>query len=311
MANDPSHFDYTNPQLQYSAEHSPLEPRQSRPRESSTGRADRYSPDHVRFNQPHQPPISEAVSSALNKDPANNYVAPEIIAQITEHVIKQLKTSGIDSGPPVLQTHNPSPPSPPLPIQQPIPLSPSTASATSPLMHTRNVYTPPSPPKHPEYPNHGSPETVPSAVPMSSREPPKVTFKDRRPSSPLSQSSDSGYTRPRGPTRLSTGRDETTLEKIWSQLFDEEGNPTARLGQFLRGLAVHIVRGLDNEWIKGDWREHALIMCRQIEDYEPFQSIVITPAKMVQYYEDVKLSNEIYPWSGKLLFGAAESYMTN
>lgn len=35
----------------------------------------------------------------------------------------------------------------------------------------------------------------------------------------------------------------------------------------------------------------------QIEDYEPRHSIVITPTKMVKYYDDVKLSNELYPWS--------------
>ena len=34
----------------------------------------------------------------------------------------------------------------------------------------------------------------------------------------------------------------------------------------------------------------------QIEDYEPRHSIVITPTKMVKYYDDVKLSNELYPW---------------
>lgn len=42
-----------------------------------------------------------------------------------------------------------------------------------------------------------------------------------------------------------------------------------------------------------------LILCLQIEDYEPCHSIVITPGKMIKYYEDVKLPNEIYPWSGK------------
>lgn len=34
----------------------------------------------------------------------------------------------------------------------------------------------------------------------------------------------------------------------------------------------------------------------QIEDYEPRHSIVITPTKMVKYYDDVKLPNELYPW---------------
>lgn len=35
----------------------------------------------------------------------------------------------------------------------------------------------------------------------------------------------------------------------------------------------------------------------QIEDFEPRHSIVITPARMVRYYEIVKLKNELYPWS--------------
>ncbi|KAK3169913.1 hypothetical protein OEA41_009297 [Lepraria neglecta] len=35
----------------------------------------------------------------------------------------------------------------------------------------------------------------------------------------------------------------------------------------------------------------------QVQDYESRHSIVITPAKMVRYYENVKLGNESYPWS--------------
>jgi hypothetical protein len=31
------------------------------------------------------------------------------------------------------------------------------------------------------------------------------------------------------------------LERVWGQLFDKEGNSTARLGQLLRGIAVHLV----------------------------------------------------------------------
>jgi hypothetical protein len=38
----------------------------------------------------------------------------------------------------------------------------------------------------------------------------------------------------------------------------------------------------------------------QIEDYEPRHSIVITPNKMIKYYEDVKLVDELYPWSSML-----------
>lgn len=32
----------------------------------------------------------------------------------------------------------------------------------------------------------------------------------------------------------------TTLERIWGKLFDD-GKATKRLGQFLRGIAVHMV----------------------------------------------------------------------
>ncbi len=70
-------------------------------------------------------------------------------------------------------------------------------------------------------------------------------FSRRGSSSPPSQSSGTSekrYTRPKGPSRLSTGKGITTLERVWGPLFDEEGRPTLKRGQFLRGLAVHIVR---------------------------------------------------------------------
>lgn len=41
------------------------------------------------------------------------------------------------------------------------------------------------------------------------------------------------------PGRVST-EDMTTLEKIWGKMF-EDGQPTPRLGQLLRGIAVHLV----------------------------------------------------------------------
>jgi hypothetical protein len=34
----------------------------------------------------------------------------------------------------------------------------------------------------------------------------------------------------------------------------------------------------------------------QIEDYEPKKSLVISPAKMQKFYEDVKVTDEVYPW---------------
>jgi hypothetical protein len=41
----------------------------------------------------------------------------------------------------------------------------------------------------------------------------------------------------------------------------------------------------------------------QVEDYEPKKSLVISPAKMLKFYEDVRLQDEIYPWES--MFGSA------
>ena len=197
-------------------------------------------PDSTRHLRPQQP-IKEAVTSAFDKADTSSFASPELIAQITESVIKQLKTSGIqDSGTPVPQSAR-QPPS----VQQPVPLSPSTMSGSSLPTHERSVYTPPSPQKHQDYHSQGSPHS--QSAPFSNnpqspvRDASATAFHDRRTSSPLSHSSDGSCTRPKGPERLSTGNEETTLEKIWGQLFDEDGHSTTRLGQFLRGLAVHIV----------------------------------------------------------------------
>lgn len=227
---------YTDPGTQIPINHNHLESQEYRHRTMAD--QNRYVP----------PKIDEAVNSAFDRaqTETSNYVPPELIAQITQNVIKQLQSSGLEGSTPV-------PPqsrfSPPPTVQQPVPLSPSTASGTSPNMPHR-VYTPPSPNKPSDYPGHTSPSHSQSAYlpdgPQSPRDHKASHFSPpRRSSTPESQTSDLNekpYTRPKGPSRLSTSKEETTLEKIWGQLFDEDSHPTARLGQFLRGLAVHIVR---------------------------------------------------------------------
>ncbi len=189
--------------------------------------------DNTRPLRPRQP-VNEAVTSAFNTVETNP-LPPELIAQITEKVIKQLKTSGT----PVPQNQYPPPP-----FQQPVPLSPSTMSGSSPPTHHRGLDTPPSPQKHQEHHSQGSPQSYSAPFPIAPQSPirdtPAAAFHARRAS--LTRSSDEGRMRPKGPVRLWTGLEETTLEKIWGQLFDEDGHSTLRLGQFLRGLAVHIVR---------------------------------------------------------------------
>ena len=36
--------------------------------------------------------------------------------------------------------------------------------------------------------------------------------------------------------------DYTPIEKMWQRLFEADGQPLPRLGQLLRGLALHLVR---------------------------------------------------------------------
>ncbi|EGP88396.1 unnamed protein product [Zymoseptoria tritici ST99CH_1A5] len=80
------------------------------------------------------------------------------------------------------------------------------------------------------------------------------------------------------PASVPEDEETTTLEKIWQPLFDGTGSPTKRLGQFLRGLAKHL-----------------------IEDYEPKGSLVVTPPKMLQFLNETKTAKEYYPWD--VIFG--------
>jgi hypothetical protein len=88
--------------------------------------------------------------------------------------------------------------------------------------------------------------------------------------------------RPPPAPRLLTNEEETVVEKQWGALFEREdrgGAPTLRLGQFLRGLAHHLV-----------------------EDFEPRGSLVIGPKKMRRFYELMKVDKEMFPWRGMSLF---------
>lgn len=48
--------------------------------------------------------------------------------------------------------------------------------------------------------------------------------------------------RPSGAPRTFSTVELSTIDQKWGRLFDSDEKPTQRLGQFLRGLANHIVR---------------------------------------------------------------------
>lgn len=239
-----------------------------RPREQPNAQPDAYSESRQYSNA--RQPINDAVTSAFSTTDNNNAISPELLNAITANVIKELQASNLAASsqqPPTSNSNAGMATSPP--------------TTGSPPTEHRPVYTPPSPYRVSEE----AAQTILSptrahAKPVARHtqaEPPA----DQCPISPQSHTSEAEDSdaredrgsRPRGPRRLSTSADPSILEKIWGTLFDEQGQATARLGQFLRGIAVHL-----------------------IEEYEPKYSLVITPEKMQKYYEDTKLSNELYPW---------------
>ncbi|KAB8290240.1 hypothetical protein EYC80_011108 [Monilinia laxa] len=187
-------------------------------------------------------------------------VSPEIIAAITEKVTRklfdQLKQTGAFDDQPRASY---------MPREQ-SEKSNSTNQSPTPSDH-RRVYTPPSPtsttkPSFPPPPTE--PMRSPPASPSSDK--PFVRFNDR----------DRGYNdRPTPKVHRTYSTVElSTIDQKWGRLFDSDSRPTERLGQFLRGLANHIV-----------------------DDFAPKKSIVITPSKMAAYYGAYPIGNkEIHPY---------------
>ncbi|KAL4870104.1 hypothetical protein BDV12DRAFT_166594 [Aspergillus spectabilis] len=204
--------------------------------------------------------INEAVTSAVGNSAPSSYVSPELVAQITANVIQQLGAAGLNS--PVHNQQPSQPQQPPPQWASPQPYQDSTAPHTPIISHS----TPPPPsvafqsPLQPEL--SGAPH-------IHSRLSPTPPQERRESPSQFSENSQRAESRPQ-PQRNDTF--PTTLEKIWGKLFDQ-GKPTERLGQFLRGIATHLV-----------------------ENYPPGNTLVVVPEKMQKFYEDTNITSDPYPW---------------
>lgn len=182
-------------------------------------------------------PVTMAGTSVGARHGVSSQISPDLIIEITQSVIEQLQTGQLDKEMPLRPSQKSFPP----PSYLPQPIAPSDATGIPPPMPHRS-YDPPSP-HHPLVdPNCIVPPRK-SRCPRGEQK--AAHFSGRRSSPPSSESSATRErypARPRGPPRLSTEEEITTLERIWGPLFDEESSPTLKLGQLLRGLAVHIVR---------------------------------------------------------------------
>jgi hypothetical protein len=95
----------------------------------------------------------------------------------------------------------------------------------------RRVYTPPSP-------IQPSKSAYPPPPPMGSRRSPPASPVEKQPG--VRFTNRDPKPRPAG-TRTFSQLELSTIDLKWGQLFENDGTPTPRLGQFLRGLANHIV----------------------------------------------------------------------
>ena len=182
-----------------------------------------------RYAQPSQQPLNNALNNAFDKSDSAGKVDPDLIAQITEEVKKSVLSEiklgmGVTSQPV-------APPQQPYPPQSPV----SMASIPS-----RNVYTPPSP-KQADLSSHGSASPDPlSHDPLFDGAGDTPNPRHQR-SAPVDIPYQKAAPRPAAPEKMPTDGDFTPIEKRWQRLFDQRGQPTPRLGEFLRGLAIHLV----------------------------------------------------------------------
>ncbi|KAL1635651.1 hypothetical protein SLS56_001704 [Neofusicoccum ribis] len=257
----------------------------ARPRTSRSSSGDRSQ-----SSQQGQP-VYEAVNNAFDKSGTANTLDPDLVAQITEEVRKQVIDTLKSTG----QLPSQNQPS----VKHPYPPESPATSATA-SFPPRDVYTPPSPTRHESvYSTGGSNSPEPPAqdpyfrTDGRERDGPAPKLGGTRTTSSVASDHGSQYgsasqhsntsahaqhpLRPQVQRHL-TDVEETAIEKTWRQLFDADGQPTPRLSQFLRGLALHLV-------------------CVTIDDYEPKHTLVVTPAKMRKFYEDTRTQEEIYPWS--------------
>lgn len=239
----------------------------SRSRASSSARAtyDNY--------QTTSQPIHDAVTNVFDSSSgAASRVPPDIVKQLTEdikaEVLQTLKQSGLLSP----QTQQPPqqinfPQTTPLaPQPQPyIPHSPTSTDTTK-SIPTRPVHTPPSPARRSSngssLPDHHLPQDLHHPSVDGTREDLSGRYGDRTENVPLrrtetssfssrqvprdrsAEDSDSSRRRPPHISRHMTDEEETVVEKMWQPLFSSDGKPTPRLGQFLRGLALHLVSNI-------------------------------------------------------------------
>lgn len=233
---------------------------------------DEYREDDRPARMP-SPPMSEASVPPTMEQPMDiSNISPELIAHLTKHitakgtfmfeshslplvnlltpypVVEQIKNeSSVDTAATEAakkETMRTTASNADQPKSEPIARcsSPDKMSSTStPSPPARNVYTPPSPRTGATHgkTNTGSLPFNPLHSPPNSPTKDKYGVRFSNPRDPVDK--DGAQTARPTAYRSASSSQFTTIDQKWGRLFDHECKPTARLGQFLRGLANHIV----------------------------------------------------------------------
>jgi len=225
-------------------------------------------------------PLHDTINTAVKNTDTTSQVPEYLVAQLTEQitnsVINRLKAGGmgVGVGTGAGTASDASGTTSPTNSYQQLPSKPgrSGSPAESTTGADPRQYTPPSPSGRFEPASYRSvsPESAMSET-SSHGSTNMPNRKERRRSYPSPPKDEPARPKPaRAPATAIF--EATVLEKAWQPLF-VEGAPTPRLSQFLRGLALHL-----------------------INDYEPRNSLVVTPGKMSQFFREVEQPDEPYPF---------------
>lgn len=277
------------------------------------GGGDNYRPAYVSASSADEVEAQTVSPTPLRAEASastNNNVSPELIAEITERIkregennilfliialalVKLHTKAGMhtDYQATVVEhlKQTGSLEDQPKPAVAPPSTSNRTSETSSPTQDPPRVYTPPSPIVH-------NPKPSAPVETMDRRNSPPSSLGDRATSvlfedgkGPAESSGSSYASRPPAARTYSTV-ELSTIDQKWGRLF-ENGEPTPRLGQFLRGLANRIV-----SLSLAICRPELIHLSSQIEEDSLKSSIVVTPEKMVTYYKNFPLDKEPHPF---------------
>lgn len=229
-------------------------------------------------NKPNDPISSSRSSIGTTGSPSTSYVSD---FTSSNQLPPRSKSTPRETSPPVTK------PRPSVRFSKaPIILNedPEPPRRISPTRPASRAGPPTEPLRHSEPPRPASRAGPPAEPPRpaSRAGPPTESLRHSEPPRPASRSGP-----PTEPTKQ--GPMLSAVDLKWGRLFDDRGDPTARLGQVLRGIANYLV----------GYQCSCYVACAnhgKVAEYSPRNSLVVTPEKLKAFYHEYKLDNETFPF---------------